>query len=60
MSISGRKFLELNGTEALTITGHALARLYQRTGWHASEDTAAHCFEQARQIRGPRQIRRLL
>jgi len=53
MAVSGERFLELTKAERLEISGHALRRLHERTGWRLSEEESFELFLSAKQVRVP-------
>ena len=51
MAVNGKKFLDLNRCDEIKVSGHALDRLYKRTGVGLTARQAAGLFTTARQLR---------
>lgn len=48
MATNGRKFLQLTSTHTLTITGHALQRIFEYSGWPVCFESAEALFHRSR------------
>ena len=56
MAINGKKFLDLNRTEKLTITQHALDRVYEYSQVRPTKGLASVMFHRSRHVKHPEMI----
>ena len=52
MAITGKRFLELNRLDALSISEHAMQRLAQTVGFKPTEALASVWFKESRHLKG--------